>query len=228
MDSFSTQQQMEEPMISFKRAAVLLGAVMMLASAAFAQTAGTITVTGATPEAFSLTNTSDGTLSSTIALGSLTPGNTNTLSTGTAVVRMRSNKAYKVTAQASLTITGAGSADGGNDISLSDIGFGITSTTLTGGNVANSGSRTDAIAAGYDVSGGWPAASNGLTPAFTKTLNDISGSTQVLQGTRISKKGNMATNDNFISVTFGVATLPQLFTPNASFSSVITLTIASQ
>src|SRR5215831_14736165 len=121
---------MEERMISFRRLTVLLGAITMLASTAFAQTAGTVTVTGTNPEAFSLTNTSDGALSSTIALGSLTPGNTNTLTTGTADIRLRSNKVYKVTAQASaLNVTGAGSADGGDTISLSDIGFGITSKT---------------------------------------------------------------------------------------------------
>jgi hypothetical protein len=216
-------------MISFRRLPILFGIVILAASAALAQTAGTITVTGATPEVFSLTDTSEGTLSSTIALGSLIPGNTNTLTTGTADVRLRSNKAYKVTAQASaLSVTGSGSADGGDTISLSDIGFGITAMTLTGANVASSGSRTDAVAAGFDASGGWPTASNGVTPAFTKTLNDITSATQVLSGARISKKGNLATSDNFVSVTFGVATLPQFFTPNAGFSSVITLTIASQ
>jgi hypothetical protein len=202
---------------------------MMLTSAAFAQTGGTITVTGTTPEAFSLTNTSEGALSSTIALGTLTPGNTNTLTTGTADVRLRSNKAYTLTAQASaLNVTGPGSADGGDTIALSDIGFGITSMTLTGANVANNGSRADSIAAGFDASGGWPAAANGLTPAFTTTLNSVTSATQVLSGTRISARGNLATNDNFITVTFGVATLPQFFTPNTGFSSVITLTIASQ
>jgi hypothetical protein len=223
------KQKGREPMISFKRLAILFGIVITLASPVFAQTAGTITVTGTNPESFSLTNTSEGALSSTIALGNLTPGNTNTLTTGTADVRLRSNKAYNITAQASaLNVTAGGAADGGDTISLADIGFGITAMTLTGANVANTGSRTDAIAAGYDVGGGWPAAANGLTPAFTRTLNDVTSSTQVLSGTRISRRGNLATNDNFITVTFGVATLPQFFTPNAGFSSVITLTIASQ
>jgi hypothetical protein len=67
-----------------------------------------------------------------------------------------------------------------------------------------------------------------LTPSFTKTLNDITGTgAQVISGSRISSKGNLATNDNYISVFFGVATLPQFFTPNAGFSSTITLTIAA-
>ena len=208
---------------------IAAGAVFGLATGAFAQTSGTITVTGTNPEAFSLTNVSEGALSSTIALGTLTPAAGGTLNTNTATIRLRSNKAYKVTAQAgTLSVTGAGSADGGSSIALSDIGFGITATSLTGANVANTGSRTDAIAAGFDVSGGWPAATNGLTPAFTKTLSNISSATQVLSGTRISSKGNLTTDNNFITATFGASTLPQFFTPNSGFSSVITLTVASQ
>lgn len=208
---------------------IAAGAVFGLATGAFAQTSGTITVTGTNPEAFSLTNVSEGALSSTIALGTLTPAAGGTLNTNTATIRLRSNKAYKVTAQAgTLSVTGAGSADGGSSIALSDIGFGITATSLTGANVANTGTRTDAIAAGFDVSGGWPAATNGLTPAFTKTLSNISSATQVLSGTRISSKGNLTTDNNFITATFGASTLPQFFTPNSGFSSVITLTVASQ
>ena len=125
-----------------------------------------------------------------------------------------------------MSVTGAGSTDGGSDISLSDIGFGIVSITATGANVASG--HTDTIVSGYDASGGWPAPTNGLTPSFGKTLNNITSGPQVLSGTRISSKGNMATDNNFINVRFGVATLPQFFTPNTGFSTVITLTIASQ
>lgn len=214
-------------MISFRRLPILIGAVLMLASAAFAQTAGTITVTGTTPEAFSLTSDTEGTLSATIAFGVMTPSNSTSVVSNTADVRLRSNKVYKVTAQASaLSITTPGSPDGGDTISLSDFGFGIQLLDTTGANVA--GSRTDAIVAGYDVTAGWPAAPAGTTPAFGKTLADITSSTQVLSGNRISKKGNMATTNNFIMARFGVATLPQFFTPNGGFSTVVTLTIASQ
>jgi hypothetical protein len=67
-----------------------------------------------------------------------------------------------------------------------------------------------------------------LTPGFGKTLADITGSTTIMSGPRISKKGNMATDNNFIAIQFGVATLPQLHTPNQGFSTTITLTIAAQ
>lgn len=205
----------------------LVAAFVLTATAAFAQTAGTITVSGTTPEAFSITNGSDGTVSSTIALGTLTPASGSTLTQGSAQIRLRSNKAYKVTAQGSaLSFTNPGTADGGNPMTLSDVGFGILSVSAAGANVA--AGHTDTIALGFDVSGGWPSVTNGVTPGFSKTLNDITAAAaQVISGGRISAKGNISTNDNFVQVTFGVATLPQYFTPNSSFSTTITLTISS-
>jgi hypothetical protein len=219
-------------MISCRRLTLLVGAILITASAALAQTTGTINITGATPEAFSLTNTSGGALSpATITFTAMTPANSTSVVSDSVTVRMRSNKAYKLSAQASvLTISGAGLDDDGDPIKLTDIGIGITGMTLTGANVATGGSgRSETILAGYSVpSGNWPAATNGLTPTFGKTLADIQSSTEILQGKRISKKGNLATSDNFIEVNVGVATLPQFFTPNTGFSATITLTMASQ
>jgi hypothetical protein len=209
-----------------KKTVLLIAVVLTMAAAGFAQSSGTITVTGTTPEAFSITNATDGALTSTVALGTLTPATGGTLTQGTAQVRLRSNKIYKVTAQASaLNFSNAGSADGGNSLALTDVGFGVTAVDASGANVATG--HTDTIVNGYDVSSGWPAVSNGLTPSFNKTLNDITSATQVISGTRVSSRGNLSTNNNFVLVTFGIATLPQYFTPNTSLSTTITLTISS-
>lgn len=210
---------------------LVLGAMLvLLAQSAFAQTAGTITVSGTDPEAFSITNATDGTLSSTINFGTLTPTSTSTLSSGTAQVRLRSNKAYKLTSQATaISFTGPGSVDGGASIALSDIGFGISSVDATGANVANAAGHNVVSLFNYDPS--TSTVTNGLTPfaaGTDGTLNDITGSTQVLSGPRISTKGNISTNNNFVLVTFKLATLPQYFTPNTSFSTTVTLTIATQ
>ena len=208
-----------------RKTLLLIVVVFLMSAAAFAQTSGTVTVTGTTPEAFSITDTADGTVTSSIVLGTLTPSNNGTLAQNTAQVRLRSNKAYKVTAQASaLNFTAAGSADGGAALALTDVGFGVTSISAAGANVATG--HTDTITTGYDLSGGWPTPTNGLTPAFTKTLNDITSGVQVLNGTRISARGNLSTNNNFVLVTLGAATLPQFFTPNTGFSTTITLTIS--
>ncbi len=147
---------------------------LLFARGAFAQTSGTITINGSDPEAFSITNTSDGTGSSTISFGALTPANNNTLASGTAQVRLRSNKAYRVTAQASaLSFAGAGATDGGASLSLADIGFGISALDTSGANVANTVGHTIVALYNYD-----PAAftvTNGLTPFVAGThgtLND--------------------------------------------------------
>jgi len=48
--------------------------------------------------------------------------------------------------------------------------------------------------------------------------------TQVVTGNRISNKGNITSDDNFMLLGFNVAALPQYFTPTTGFSAVITLT----
>ena len=205
-------------------------AILSFAQIASAQTTGTVTVSGTNPEAFSITNTSDASLSTTVSFGTLTPAAGSTLASGTTQVRLRSNKAYKLSAQAtSLSFVGAGSADGGSSIALSDIGFGISSVNATGANVANAAGHTVAALYNYDPS--TVAVTNGLTPftpATHGTLNDITSSAQILSGPRISSKGNLSTNNNFALVTMKIATLPQYFTPNTSFSTTVTLTIATQ
>ena len=210
---------------------IALMATLLMAEMGLAQTTGTVALTGTNPAAVSITNTSDATLSTTVALGTLTPATGGSLTSGTFQVRMRSSKAYVLSAQTTaLSFTGLGDTDGGNTISATDIGFGITALANTGANVANSGSRTDTIVAKFSYTGGYPAVTNGLTPfvaGTNGTLNDISSNTQILSGTRISTKGNISTNNNFILATLGIATLPQYFTPNTDFSATITLTVTA-
>ena len=218
-------------MISFRRLPLLVGAVLITASAAFAQS-GTINITGTTPEAFSLTNTSGGALSpGVIAFGPLTPANSTTVVSDSVTVRMRSNKAYKLSIQTTaFNISAPGTDDDGDPIAATDIGIGITALTLNAPNVANGASRAETVATGFSVpSGNWPAGTNGLTPGCGQTLASTqSTSTEILRGQRISKKGNLATDNNFIEVNIGVATLPQFFTPNGGFTATVTLTMASQ
>lgn len=208
---------------------VVLG---LSADLAMAQTTGTVTISGTDPESFSITNASNGSLSSTVAFGNLTPAGTSSLATGSVTVRLRTNKAYKLTAQTtSLNFVSAGAADNGDSVSLNDIGFGISSVEAggDGANVANASGHQIISKFDYDPSS--KAVTNGLTPFVAGTdgtLSDITSATQVLSGGRISKKGNITTDNNFIGVTFKIATLPQYFTPNSSFSTTLTLTIASQ
>jgi hypothetical protein len=214
-----------------KNKLILIGAIFLIfAHKGFAQTSGTITITGTDPDAFSVTNTSDATLSATVILGVLTPATGGVLSTGSTPIRLRSNKAYYLNAQATaLNFTGPGTADSGATIALSDFGFGISSIDATGANVANHVGHT--VVALFNYNPATTPVTNGLTPYVPGThgtLNNITASTQILSGPRISNQGNISTDNNFILCTLSVATLPQYFTPNTSFSTTITLTIASQ
>jgi len=208
---------------------LMCAVVALLVQTGLAQTTGTITVTGTTPTAVSVTNASDAALSTTVALGSLTPAAGGGLITGSVQARLRSNKAYTLSAQAAaLNLSNPAAADGGSSITLSDIGFGITAVDATGANVATG--HTDTIVSLFNYSSGFPAISNGLTPfvaGTNATLNDLTANTQILSGSRISAKGNISTNNNFVLLTLGIATLPQYFTPNTGFSTTVTLTIAA-
>ncbi|MEO8660355.1 MAG: hypothetical protein ABI693_17935 [Bryobacteraceae bacterium] len=200
-------------------------------------TSGTGTFGGTIPTTFSIANTSDGSL--VTALGTF-----NTLTIGKNVIssptplafRLRSNAAYKLTAQlGSLVGITDGVASGVSTtlqgIKTGDIGFGFTTAidrsglSVVGGGA--SPTRTDLLVSGFDVTAGWPAVSNGHTPAFTKTLHDIfAADTQILSGDRISASGDNISGDNFLLVTVGLATQPQYLTPGA-FSGTVTFTIAA-
>jgi hypothetical protein len=177
--------------IDMKTKSLIAGlAMLIMAEMGLAQQTGSVTLTGTNPAAVSLTNTSDAALSTTVALGTLTPTTGGTLTSQTFQVRMRSSKAYVLSAHTTaLSFTGLGATDGGNTIAAGDL------TPFVAG-------------------------TNG-------TLNDISANTQILSGSRISSKGNISTNNNFILATLGLATLPQYFTPNTDFSATITLTVTA-
>ena len=146
-------------------------------------------------------------------------------------VRVRSNNQYKLNASVVFTNSGPGTVAGGDSIAPSDIGFGITAVASTGANIATG--HTDTLTTKFDYTTTTMASLpnlTGTTPfvaGTNGTLNDISTSTQVVQGTRISKKGNIITPDNFVKLTFGAATLPQYFTPTTGFQAVITLTVVT-
>ena len=209
----------------------LLTLSALAAAAAFAQTTGTITINGSIPDSISITNTSNTLLTATTTLGALVAANTSTLATLAAPVdvRIRSNKQFKLNAVAVFTNGGAGLDDGGTAMTSSDIGFGITAKDVTGANVV--GARgLDAITGKFNyiaTTFGSLTVTNGKTPfvaGTNGTLNDIIASAQMMTGNRISNKGNIQSDDNFMQLSFNAATLPQYFSPTTGFSAVITLT----
>jgi hypothetical protein len=209
----------------------LLTLSALAAAAAFAQTTGTITIGGSIPDSISMTNTGNTLLTTTTSLGALVAANSSTLATLAVPVdvRIRSNKQFKLNAAAAFTNAGAGLNDGGTPITPSDIGFGITAKDVGGANVVTT-RGLDAIPGNFDYMTTTFASlpvTNGRTPfdgTTHGTLNEISSSVQVMTGNRISKLGNIQSDDNFMKLSFNVATLPQYFSPTTAFSAVITLT----
>jgi hypothetical protein len=111
-----------------------------------------------------------------------------------------------------------------------NFGFGLTAPVDASGNSVVSGgtspSRVDTIVTGFDVHTGWPTVT-GQSPNFTKTLHDIYGQdVQILSGPRISASGDNSSNDNSLTVTVGIAVLPQYLSAG-TFSGTLTFTIAS-
>ena len=216
----------------FKKSIFAVLAMSAIAATATAQTTGTIIINGNNPAAASLTNDSNGILSTTVAMGVLTPTTGGTLTPASFPVRLRSSRSYVLSAQATaLTFTGLDAANGGATMTGADIGFGVSTLTTTGANVANPGpGRTDTIVPLFNYTGGFPAVTNGLTPFVSGThgtLNDVVANTQILSGGRISSRGNISTDNNFITAVLSLAALPQYFTANTEFSTTVTLTVTA-
>jgi hypothetical protein len=199
------------------------------------QAQGDITFGGSVPAVCWLTDASNGTLAGVLAdFGTLTVGR-NVLKAPTPLaIRLRSNAPYKLTVQVGSLV---GIADGpatpasrtAQAIKTGDIAFGITAVDVSLSRLVGGGTtpiRVDQIAAGFDVRRGWPGGHGGHTPSFAKTLHDIFGSdVQILSGPRISADGDNNSNNNFMTVMIGLATLPQFLTMG-TFSGVVTFTVA--
>jgi hypothetical protein len=178
-----------------------------------------------------LTNTTDGTLNSFAAFGTLTPGSSNTPSTQQLQFRLRckSNIGYHVSATLlSFTVVPIDPAQGGVTVSSSDVGIGITfvDTSASGVNTP----RVDTISNGFNYDPGSVTAVNGMQPykgiaLGQATLADLTG-TKILSGPRIASNENVGSSTNFITVTMKLGLLREYFTP-ASFNAVIGLTVSN-
>ncbi|MBF5043137.1 hypothetical protein FGE12_12130 [Aggregicoccus sp. 17bor-14] len=148
------------------------------------------------------------------------------LKTEDVVMRLRSNTPYVLQAVAS--VTSDGGASGANALGLDDIGFGITDVGNTSANLVDTTTdhTTDATTYKYDPSSA--DVSTGEV-AFTHTLQDLqAAAVDVAQGGRISKGGNVKSDNNYITVTTRYSILPQFFEPTTSdFVAVVNFTLAS-
>lgn len=197
------------------------GRVLLLAMA------GTTTALGQL-----ITNTSDTTLVAVVAMGSLTPANTATPTSGQMQFRLRSKNAnpngYRLDAVATFTPGAAATVDGGDTIAATDIGVGITSITAA---PSVDLPRADSILFGFNYDPGTVSATDGLTPYTNAaggkaTLADLLTSKKILSGNRINQNEPPANPNNYLTVTMKFGVLPQYFSPS-TFQAVITLTLSA-
>jgi hypothetical protein len=175
----------------------------------------------------SITNTSDGTLAASVAIGALTPSRTTSVSASQVQFRLRSKNnasGYRLDASATFSVAPTGAVAGGSTMSASDIGVGLSLSYSAGVPLP----RVDTIASGFDYNPSAVAATNGLTPfqgaAFGQaTLADLITGVKLLSGPRFDNQINNSSGYGLVTLTLGF--VPQYFTP-ATFSGVITLTIS--
>ena len=177
------------------------------------------------------TNTSDTALAAVVAMGTLTPANISTLTSGQAQFRLRSKNAnpngYRLDAVATFTPGAAVTVNGGDTIAATDIGIGITSITAAS---SVDLPRADVILAGFSYDPTTVSVADGLTPYTNAaggkaTLADLLTSKRILGGNRIASTATLG-NTDYLTVTMKFGVLPQYFSPS-SFSSVITLTLSN-
>jgi len=170
--------------------------------------------------------TQNGALDFTLDVSDVAAGNnSNAYAGGTVQLMLRSNTGYNLNAQVTSS-SGFGSVAAG-DAALADIGFGIGTLTNSGGKVFGdpAGSAipnpiflNDPSAAAKDVD---------EEPIFASTLDDISASTQILSGPRISNRGGIGSPNNGMLVDCVYAIGPQFYSPAPAVSATVTFTLAT-
>jgi hypothetical protein len=215
--------------------------VVLVTSAlvASAQTSGTVTVSGSVAKSasirwwsFTALNSEAGAnapaaqnspLSFTLTLGDVSATNANNYAGGKVKVILRTNAAYAVSAQVTAS-SGFGAALG--DLRLADVGFGLANLVNSGALVFGDPATNSVFAGSFGNDPSAAAKNADGVPTFTTSLNNISASTQVLSGPRISKGGSVSSPNNGLLVDTIYAIGPQFFTPTA-FSATITYTITT-
>jgi hypothetical protein len=227
--------QQKQVIVYMRRIGKLFPAgVFFVALPVIVQAQGVITFGGSVPAVCWMTDTSNGNLAGVLGdFGTLTVGKNVLKAPAPLRIRLRSNAPYRLMVQAGSMvgiIEGPASprSTTAQAIKTGDIGFGITAVDVSLSRLVGGGStpiREDPIAAGFDVRSGWRGGQNGHTPTFTKTLHDIStADTQILSGPRISADGDNYSDNNFLTVSVGIATIPQFLTAG-SFSGVVMFTV---
>src|SRR5262245_1414041 len=212
--------------------------LLMSATAAFAQTTGSVTMNATVSNFVELTSggavtltgnsggsiITDGTANSPLAvvvnLGELGPSNTNSFVTLSVPVRLRSNVAYQLNMVSSVAGAGATSFS----LKDTDVGFGLTPAArpanLAAGTDANATPGDPTVGGSTDVNGRWVYAGS------NSTLGAYAVSGQVLTGPRVNKAtpANSNTGLTFPAI---FAVKPQFFDPAPAITITAQFTVVA-
>jgi hypothetical protein len=219
--------------------ALLTTVLAVAAGTASAQSTGTVTINGSVSKSasirwwsFTALNTETGTNSPntqnspllfTLNVGDVSPANANNYAGGKVKVILRTNAAYALSAQVTAS-SGFGAASG--DITLSDVGFGLSNLANSGALVFGDPATNSVIAGSFGNDPSAAAKNADGVPTFPTSLSNVSSATQVLSGPRISKGGSVSSPNNGLLVDTVYAIGPQYFTPT-TFSATVTYTITT-
>ncbi|MEJ7615932.1 MAG: hypothetical protein WKF30_02905 [Pyrinomonadaceae bacterium] len=185
---------------------------------------GAITLSGNSGGGVTTDGTVNNPLAAVVNLGELGPSNTNSFVTANVPLKIRSNAAYVLSVNATVTSTGTTT----NKISAVDVGFGLGVVTRTGTGVNTTGTDTNA------TSGDPTLVANGSINAtsgryeFTATRSNLSAfstSTTALNGTYIMNAVPRS-NGNGLTVPAIFAVKPQFF-ENGSTTVSVTFTVTA-
>jgi hypothetical protein len=162
-------------------------------------------------------------LSVTINFGDISPANTNSLVKVVVPIAIRSSQPYQV----AVTVTGLGNANP-QALQSSDIGFGANNMRALGANasVCTKSSHIFHSPFGNDPAVTQTIGANGRA-TFQSTLSDVSVSTVILSGPRLTKGSIGARNtDDGYAFDAIFAITPQFFAAGTS-SATLTFTISA-
>jgi hypothetical protein len=185
---------------------------------------GAVTLTGNSGGGVTTDGVANSPLAVSINLGELGPSNTNTFVTASVPLRLRSNAAYVLSVNATVTSSGTTT----NRIGAADVGFGLGTISRTGMGVNVSGTDTNA------TSGDPTLPANGSVNAtsgryeFTgvrSNLSAFSSATTALNGSFIMNAVPRS-NVNGLTVPAFFAVKPQFF-ENGTTTISVTFTVTA-
>ena len=185
---------------------------------------GAVTLSGNSGGGVTTDGVANNPLAVSINLGELGPSNSNSFVTASVPLKLRSNAAYVLSMNATVTSTGSTS----NKIGAADVGFGLGSVTRSGTGVNTSGTDTNA------TSGDPTLAANGSVngvsgryefTAVRSNLSAFSSSTTALNGAFIMNAVPKS-NTNGLTVPAIFAIKPQFF-ENGSTTISVTFTVTA-